>query len=42
MAEFVSRTIDNASHGLTVKKAMEDLGLKESVPAGDVFLVLLS
>ena len=29
MAEFVSKAIDNASHGLTVQAAMQSLGLKE-------------
>ncbi|TBU24868.1 hypothetical protein BD311DRAFT_533813 [Dichomitus squalens] len=29
MAEFVSRGIDNAAHGLTTQKAMEKLGLME-------------
>ncbi|PSR76803.1 hypothetical protein PHLCEN_2v8184 [Hermanssonia centrifuga] len=29
MAEFVTKTIDNASHGLTVQAAMENLGLQE-------------
>ncbi|KAJ3569137.1 hypothetical protein NP233_g5248 [Leucocoprinus birnbaumii] len=27
LAEFVTKTIDNVSHGLTVKKAMKELGL---------------
>ncbi|KAG5352565.1 hypothetical protein C0989_001783 [Termitomyces sp. Mn162] len=31
MAEFVTKSIDNLSHGLTVKKAMQSLGLKECV-----------
>ena len=31
MAEFVTKSIDNLSHGLTVKNAMETLGLKEYV-----------
>ncbi|KAL6299805.1 SNF2 family N-terminal domain-containing protein [Sparassis latifolia] len=30
MAEFVTRTIDNASHGITVKAAMEKLGLHDA------------
>ncbi|KAI0085988.1 SNF2 family N-terminal domain-containing protein [Irpex rosettiformis] len=29
MADFVSKTIDNASHGLSVQAAMESLGLKD-------------
>lgn len=29
MAEFVTRTIDNSSHGLTVQAAMDNLKLKE-------------
>ncbi|KAJ6615353.1 SNF2 family N-terminal domain-containing protein [Mycena sp. CBHHK59/15] len=29
MAEFVTRSIDNLSHGLTVKEAMKELGLKD-------------
>ncbi|KAF8890769.1 SNF2 family N-terminal domain-containing protein [Infundibulicybe gibba] len=28
MAEFITRSIDNLSHGLTVKSALEELGLK--------------
>jgi len=31
MAEFVSNSIDNLSHGLTVKSAMEKLKLREYV-----------
>ena len=31
MAEFVSKSIDNLSHGITVNKALEKLGLQESV-----------
>jgi hypothetical protein len=31
MAEFVSKSIDNLSHGLTVKSAMEKLKLREYV-----------
>lgn len=31
MADFVSRAIDNVSHGLTVRAAMDSLGLKECV-----------
>ncbi|KAG5716032.1 putative SWI/SNF-related matrix-associated actin-dependent regulator of chromatin subfamily A member 3-like 2, partial [Termitomyces sp. T112] len=30
MAEFVTKSIDNLSHGLTVKKAMQSLGLKDA------------
>lgn len=29
LAEFVTKTIDNSTHGLTVQKAMENLGLEE-------------
>ncbi|KAJ7131709.1 SNF2 family DNA-dependent ATPase [Mycena crocata] len=29
MADFVTRSIDNLSHGLTVKEAMKDLGLED-------------
>ncbi|KAI0691058.1 SNF2 family N-terminal domain-containing protein [Cytidiella melzeri] len=29
MADFVTRTIDNASHGLTVQAALDNLGLKD-------------
>lgn len=29
MAEFVTNSINNLSHGLTVQKAMEELGLRE-------------
>ncbi|KAG6902647.1 hypothetical protein C0995_013772 [Termitomyces sp. Mi166 len=38
MAEFVTKSIDNLSHGLTVKKAMESLGLKECVVLADLGL----
>lgn len=31
LAEFVTKTIDNSTHGLTVQKAMENLGLEEYV-----------
>ena len=31
LAEFVTKTIDNSTHGLTVQKAMENLGLEECV-----------
>jgi hypothetical protein len=31
MADFVTKSIDNLSHGLTVKNAMGSLGLKEYV-----------
>ncbi|KAG6868140.1 hypothetical protein C0993_007214, partial [Termitomyces sp. T159_Od127] len=31
MGEFFAKSIDNISHGLTVKKAMESLGLKEMI-----------
>lgn len=31
MAEFVTKSIDNLSHGLTVRSAMKTLGLKEWV-----------
>jgi len=37
LAEFVTKSIDNLSHGLTVKEAMKQLGLKKyvarSIPA---------
>ncbi|CAL1697769.1 unnamed protein product [Somion occarium] len=42
MAEFVTRTIDNSSHGLTVQKAMENLGLrdkKDLIPGMEVRLL---
>jgi hypothetical protein len=29
MAEFVTKSIDNLSHGLTVRDAMKNLGLRE-------------
>lgn len=29
MAEFVTKTIDNSTHGLTVQSAMKNLGLQE-------------
>jgi hypothetical protein len=31
LAEFVTKSIDNLSHGLTVKEAMKQLGLKKYV-----------
>ncbi|CDO69944.1 hypothetical protein BN946_scf184836.g18 [Trametes cinnabarina] len=42
MEEFVSRSIENAAHGLTVQKAMEGLGLKgymDLVPGMEVRLL---
>ncbi|KAG6810753.1 hypothetical protein H0H92_010462 [Tricholoma furcatifolium] len=33
MADFVTKSIDNLSHGLTVRKAMDSLGLKEYAAA---------
>ncbi|KAI0669019.1 hypothetical protein C8Q78DRAFT_1044175 [Trametes maxima] len=35
IAEFVSQSIDNAAHGLTVQKAMEKLGLQECVSSSE-------
>lgn len=35
MGEFFTRSIDNLSHGLTVSKARESLGLKECVCSVD-------
>ena len=29
MAEFVTSTLDNASHGISVREAMKYLGLRE-------------
>ena len=31
LAEFVTKSIDNLSHGLTVKDAMKQLGLKKYI-----------
>ncbi|KAF8064022.1 SNF2 family DNA-dependent ATPase [Lyophyllum atratum] len=42
MAEFVTKSIDNLSHGLTVKSAMKELGLKDQkdlIPGMEVRLL---
>ncbi|KAI0798158.1 SNF2 family N-terminal domain-containing protein [Abortiporus biennis] len=42
MAEFVTQTIDNATHGFTVQKAMEKLGLRDKrdlIPGMEVRLL---
>jgi hypothetical protein len=42
MAEFVSKSIDNLSHGLTVKGAMEKLKLREWVPVPSIYTLMLT